>query len=106
MAEPLLMVEDESYKTPESWSSDGQTLTIHKEASLWTMSLDDQATLELFYDAASDQLGSSFSPDGQWIAYTDAPDRTQYIHPTVSTHGCEATDYPARRSDAHVVARW
>ena len=72
VAEPLLMVEDESYKTPESWSSDGQTLTIHKEASLWTMSLDDQATLELFYDAASDQLGSSFSPDGQWIAYTDA----------------------------------
>ena len=38
---------------------------------MWTLSLDSESEPELFYDITdgSDQFGSSFSPDGRWIAF-------------------------------------
>ena len=78
VAELLVAVEDEARNLgPTSWSPDGRTLAIDKQGSesgygIWTLSLDGQAEPELLNDAStSDNIASSFSPDGQWIAYTD-----------------------------------
>ena len=60
---------------PDSWSPDGQTLSFSQSSSgddgVWTLELDNASEPELFYDITdgSDQFGSSFSPDGNWIAF-------------------------------------
>jgi serine/threonine-protein kinase len=60
---------------PESWSPDGSTLAfteVDGEArGIWLLSVDgDQVRTESFYDAPGfHQNGSTFSPDGEWLAY-------------------------------------
>jgi serine/threonine-protein kinase len=58
---------------PEAWSPDGRTLSVRavgsQGAGLWTLSLDSGFVPRLFYDIASNQFGSAFSPDGKWLAY-------------------------------------
>ena len=36
--------------------------------------------MELFYDIEENQLGSIFSPDGNWLAYTSGPQGQGHIH--------------------------
>ena len=77
VAEALMTVQDESNNNPNSWTSDGRTLSIHRQGvpgainqGIWTLSIDAQGQPEPLYDTPSLEIGSSFSPDGQWIAYT------------------------------------
>jgi serine/threonine-protein kinase len=74
----LLMSETQSKAKVwvDSWSPDGRTLSFVRSSvsgddGVWTLSLDREGEPELFYDVTdgSDQLGSSFSPDGSWIAF-------------------------------------
>jgi len=59
---------------PESWSSDGKTLTYvdvpNSNWDLWSFSRDSGATA-LIAGGTGNQFGSVFSPDGKWVAYTD-----------------------------------
>ena len=75
VAQRLTSAEEGVQHWPESWSSDGQTLSfavVDGEArGLWMLSLaGPQIRSELFYDEEGfHQNGSLFSPDGNWLAY-------------------------------------
>ncbi len=76
LAEPLTPESEATTRVwPDSWSPDGRTLSFSKSLAgddgVWTLSLDSEREPELFYDITdgSDQFGSSFSPDGRWIAF-------------------------------------
>jgi tRNA A-37 threonylcarbamoyl transferase component Bud32 len=60
---------------PESWSRDGRYLSFSVVAAsgveLWLRSMDD-GSVARFGDVRSNApMNSAFSPDGQWIAYTE-----------------------------------
>jgi len=75
--ERLTRSENDTAHVPESWSSDGRTLSfdVAKRASehaLWTLSLPDRKTAP-FDDVqhrGNAPIASTFSPDGRWLAYT------------------------------------
>ena len=76
VAEPLTAEAEGGIRVwPDSWSPDGRTLSFSRSLTgddgVWTLSLDGEGEPELFYDITdgSDQFGSSFSPDGRWIAF-------------------------------------
>ncbi len=59
---------------PESWSPDGETLSFTvvggSEAAVWTLSRDSGTKPEVFVEEPGFVLrGSTFSPDGKWLAY-------------------------------------
>jgi Tol biopolymer transport system component len=61
---------------PESWSPDNKTLTyvevpLSNDWDIWSYSRDG-GTTALIAGGTANQFGSVFSPDGNWIAYTDA----------------------------------
>ncbi len=63
---------------PESWSPDGPTLSFsaagEEGTDVWTFSLEDGSLPEVFAAGPGAQIGSSFSPDGKWLAYiSNAP---------------------------------
>ena len=80
VAESLFLAEEDTSLLPTGWSPDGRTLAFAQgrtplfglDGGIWTLSLDGGAEAEpiLFYDDPdSAQLGATFSPDGNWIAY-------------------------------------
>jgi hypothetical protein len=73
-AERLTTPDKESAHLPESWSSDGKHLlySVSKAATntLWVYSLESKKGIQV-PDVETPRLPSpTFSPDGQWIAYT------------------------------------
>jgi serine/threonine-protein kinase len=54
---------------PESWSPDGRVLAFGKGDDLWMLPMEGERKPEPFLDTPFRELGASFSPDGQWIAY-------------------------------------
>ena len=73
VAERLTTAEEGHQHFPESYSGDGRLSFSHavgSAISVWTLSSEDGAEPEVFVDLPeSNQLGSVFSPDGNWIAY-------------------------------------
>jgi serine/threonine-protein kinase len=85
VAEQLTTATEGAAHWPEAWSPDGRTLVYKEEQNpasgwhatsnemdLWTVSLDTPGEPQAF---AADpypvqEAGASFSPDGQWLAYT------------------------------------
>ena len=58
---------------PESWSSDGKTLSMNVvnggNESVWTVTTDAGARPAAFADSPAVEKHSTFSPDGRWVAY-------------------------------------
>jgi Tol biopolymer transport system component len=79
LAKRLFAAKDKIKVYPESWSPDGKTLTFAQITSsdtdwdIWTFSTSDAVT-SLVAGGPGSQFGSSFSPDGRWIVYTDNQD--------------------------------
>jgi len=96
---------------PESWSPDSRTLlfSAFKQGtfSSWILSLDDRKTQPFGNVQSAEPIGATFSPDGQWVAYstndtpggTPSPNRGVYVQPFPAT----GTRYqvPKERSDFH-----
>jgi serine/threonine protein kinase len=85
---------------PESISPDGRFLTYRKENAgwdIWTVPLDlsdpehpKTGTPKEFVATPDNELQSTFSPDGKWIAYvsnTGAAGRFPYVSPFGAGHG-------------------
>ncbi len=73
VAEPLMTGKN---AWPESWSPDGRTLsfsTAEEGRDVWTFSLEGESSPEVFAGGPGAQIGSSFSPDGKWLAYASGP---------------------------------
>jgi len=92
IAERLSTVEKASsgvYHSPLEWSPDGKTLTFFISrgdggGSVWTLSPDgDRKPKPLFTSESSNMRRTSFSPDGQWIAYSsnEEGDFSVYVQP-------------------------
>ena len=88
VAERLTTAEAGHLHTPESYSDDGRLSFsdgVGGVVGVWTLSSEDGAEPEVFVDLPeSGQLGSVFSPDGNWIAYhsNESGDRYEiYVQP-------------------------
>ncbi len=72
-AERLTAAEEGVAHLPESWSRDGNVLSFRREEGpdhdIWTLFLDTGDEKPFASDLGSRQDGSSFSPDGEWLAY-------------------------------------
>jgi Tol biopolymer transport system component len=80
---------------PESWSPDGQHIAFAQQKganfTLWVLSIDDKKATPFGGVQSVEPIGSVFSPDGRWIAYSSTPtptiagelstDRGVYIQP-------------------------
>ena len=102
VAEPLTPESEATTRVwPDSWSPDGRTLSFSRsldgDDGVWTLSLDSGSEPELFYDITngSDQFGSSFSPDGRWIAFHS--DRAGELEGQVYVLPFPATDVEPRQ---------
>jgi serine/threonine-protein kinase len=62
---------------PESWSRDGKYLSYSAGKpggfALWVLSVEDKKAVKLANIESRSPLGSSFSPDGRWLAYYLSP---------------------------------
>jgi serine/threonine-protein kinase len=84
---------------PESWSPDGRYLAYSAGKpggfSLWILSIDDHKAVRLGDTQSRSPFGSSFSPDGHWIAY--------YVASTaISSTGSPIADVGQLSSDVGV----
>ena len=101
---------------PESWSPDGRFLsfTIAKTSTgrtswaLWTLSIEDKATTAFAGVTASGPVGSVFSPDGKWLAYSITTggaiadvNRGVFVQPFPATGA--VYQVPRQRVDFHPV---
>jgi eukaryotic-like serine/threonine-protein kinase len=72
---------------PESWSSDGKTLSMNVvnagNESVWTITTDSGTKPAAFADSPAVEKHSTFSPDGRWVAYmaTTEGDSDIYVQP-------------------------
>ena len=83
VAERLTTAEVGHFHAPESYSSDGR-LSFRSQGGVWTLSGEDGAEPEIFVDLPeSNQAGSVFSPDGNWIAYhsNESGESEIYVQP-------------------------
>jgi Tol biopolymer transport system component len=71
------------YDFPESFSADGKVISFGRVKpplggsswALWTMPLEGDRMPKVFFDLPnSNEFGSTFSPDGKWIAYASNAD--------------------------------
>ncbi len=80
VAEALFLADEDVSLLPTGWSPDERTLAFTQgrdpgfvaEGDIWTLSLESGTAAEpvLFYDDPENaQVGATFSPDGNWIAY-------------------------------------
>jgi serine/threonine-protein kinase len=99
-AERLTTSGDGEVHMPESWSPDGRHLsyavrkatTAGIEYTLWMLSLADRRTAAFGAINSTQPIGSVFSPDGRWLAYTRSPteevsasDRGVFVQPFPAT---------------------
>ena len=80
----LLTMLDANEPSPDSWSPDGRTLSFSNSAEsgtgIWTLSPAGSGEPELFSSEGPVNFGSSFSPDGQWLAYFSNEDGSANIY--------------------------
>ena len=79
---------------PESWSPDGNHIlfsaakdtgdSLRAAFSLWTLSVGDGKTTPFGDVRSREPIGSTFSPDGRWVAYHSTPEATGLVNPTRS----------------------
>jgi Tol biopolymer transport system component len=73
-AERLTKPEQGTSHVPESWSPKGDrflfSATKDSKVSLWTFSLADRRAAPFDAVESSNVIGSVFSPDGRWVAYS------------------------------------
>jgi serine/threonine-protein kinase len=73
--EQLTVAPGETGQMPESWSPDGKTLAIGQwnasdQGDIWILPLEGDRTLRPFLRTQFSEFFTSFSPNGQWLAYT------------------------------------
>jgi len=72
-AERLTQAEQGTTHIPDSWSSDGKTMsfTVDKgmESGIWLFSVADKKTVPFSQVAGARLMNSTFAPDGKWLAY-------------------------------------
>jgi len=83
LPERLTTAPDGSWDLPESFSPDGKALSFARVKpplgasswGLWTMELSGDRKPKVFFDLPNaNEFGSTFSPDGKWIAYASNAD--------------------------------
>jgi eukaryotic-like serine/threonine-protein kinase len=83
LPERLTTAPEGHYDFPESFSADGKVLSFGRVKpplgasswALWTIPIDGDRTPKVFFDLPnSNEFGSTFSPDGKWIAYASNAD--------------------------------
>jgi len=112
-AERLTKPEQGEAHVPESWSPDGRhvSFSVAKGVgfSLWTLSLDDKKATPYGDVQSGNPIGSVFSPDGRWIAYSSSPNsigapspnRGVYVQPFPATGAIYQV--PRQQFDFHPV---
>jgi len=80
-ADRLTTAEEGTTHVPESWAPGGDHLlyTIGKDAriTLWDLSVRDRTSTRFDEVSSPNMIGSSFSPDGKWVAFS--ADNTVYV---------------------------
>ena len=84
-AERLTKANDGTSHVPESWAGDRLLYTMTKGSSvtLWTLSLQERTPARFGALESSTPIGSVFSRDGRWIAYSI--DNTVFVQPFPAT---------------------
>ena len=74
-AERLTKPEQGTSHVPESWAPDGKTVLVAvskgSSVSLWAFSMPSKQAAAYGGVQASLPISAAFSPDGQWVAYSD-----------------------------------
>ena len=90
---------------PESWSPDGViSFSVAKDStfSLWTVTAADKKIQRFGNVHSAEPIGSVFSPDGRWLAYSENPE----AGPTPSPNrGVFVQPYPATEEKHQVPGR-
>jgi Tol biopolymer transport system component len=92
-AERLTKPEQGTSHVPESWLPKGDrflfSVTKESKVSLWTFSLADRKAAPFDAVESATVIGSVFSPDGRWVAYstreTGRSSNTVYVQPFPAT---------------------
>jgi serine/threonine-protein kinase len=98
-AERLTTSSDAETHVPESWSPDGlhvsyatrRNTPAGTEYKLWVLSMADRRATAFGAVTSTQPIGSAFSPDGRWVAYTQSP--TEEV--TASNRGVFVQPFPA-----------
>ena len=80
-----LLLETEEFKSPLSWSPDGQVLLYEIQypktgLDLWALPLGGDRKPFPVADSPSDETSGQFSPDGRWLAYQSNESKTSQIY--------------------------
>jgi Tol biopolymer transport system component len=78
-AERLTTPESDTAHVPDSWSPNSQQLLFETSkgpsVSLWMLSVADKSVVPFAKLQSSYPINATFSPDGQWVAYSQATPR-------------------------------
>jgi Tol biopolymer transport system component len=91
-AERLTTPESDTAHVPDSWSPNGQRLPFETSkgpsVSLWMLSVADDSVVPFAKLQSSYPINATFSPDGQWVAYSQATPRAGiFVQPFPPTGG-------------------
>ena len=67
--EPERLTESDQAQSPSSWSQAGVLAFLEGE-DIWTLSMDGESAPERFLETPFNEQHATFSPDGNWLAYT------------------------------------